>query len=79
MSRATEAFAAIICTALPSTWVIVFARGLVEVADALDAAGLGPAKLFFRARLWPGATLVAESRRLRGRDDGIEVWCSFCW
>lgn len=86
MSRVTEAFAAaVICTALPSTWVIVFARGLsglsglIEVASALDAAGLGPAKLFFRARLWPGPTLVAESRRLRGHDDGVEVWCSFCW
>jgi hypothetical protein len=65
MSRMAEAFAAaVICTALPSTWVIVFDRGLsglIEVARALDAARLGPAKLFFRARLWPGPTLVAES------------------
>jgi hypothetical protein len=79
MPRTMEVFAAaIICIVLPSTWVIVFARGLIEVAGALDAVGLGRATLFLRARLWPGATPLAEPRRFRGRDEGIEVWCSFC-
>jgi hypothetical protein len=79
MPRTTDVFAAaIICIVLSSTWVIVFARGLIEVAGALDAVGLGRTTLFLRARLWPGATPLAEPRRFRGRDEGIEVWCSFC-
>lgn len=88
MPCATEAFAVvIICIALPSTWVIVFARGLIEVASALDAAGLGPARPFFRARLWmglrSGAASAGDAAAYRGvesivriRDTGrVSPWC----
>jgi len=75
--RDTEALAAaIICMAVPSTWLMVFALGLILAAEATPAvaeAALGPAMLFFRARLAPGAAPLALSRRLRGREDGVVV------
>ena len=74
--------AAIICMAAPSTWLMVFALGLMEAAlvpAAAAAAAPGPATLFFRTRPAPGVAPLALSRRLRGRDDGVVVWCSFCW
>ena len=62
-----------------STWLIVFALGLIEAFAAAAAAAFVPAMLFFLARLWTGAALAVLSRRLRGREEGVVVWCSFCW
>lgn len=60
--------------AAPSTWLIVFALGLMGVAVELEAAALlTPATLFLR-RFWAGVAPLADSRRLRGREDGVEVW-----
>jgi hypothetical protein len=65
---------------------MVLARGLIgalgsaaEEAAAATAAALELATLFFRARLVPGTAPLALSRRLRGREEGVVVWCSFCW
>lgn len=82
MLLATDAFAeAIICMAAPSTWLMVFARGRMVLEPGLltAAAWLAPATLFLRARLWPGGTPLVDSRRFRGRAEGVDVWCSFCW
>jgi hypothetical protein len=49
------------------------------LVPAAAAAAPGPATLFFRTRPAPGVAPLALSRRLRGRDDGVVVWCSFCW
>lgn len=38
-----------------------------------EAAALALATLFLRARLCPGATLLALSRRFLGRDEGVVV------
>ena len=77
MPLATGTFAA--ASIWTSTWLIVFALGLIEAFAAAAAAALVPAMLFFLARLWGGAALAVLSRRLRGREDGVLVWCSFCW
>jgi hypothetical protein len=66
---------------------MVLARGRIVFDAAFEAGATAaaaaaatlPATLFFRARLWPGATPVVDSRRLRGREAGVELWCSFCW
>jgi hypothetical protein len=62
---------------------MVLARGRIEaVAAAMAAlaalAALTPATLFLRARVVPGVVPAMLSRRLRGRDDGVVVWWSFC-
>lgn len=46
--------------------------------EAVEAAALEPATLFFRIRLAPGVVPAALSRRLRGREEGVVVWWSFC-
>jgi hypothetical protein len=59
---------------------MVFALGLIEAALAAAAAeAFAFATLFCRARLLAGAVLLVLSRRFLGRDDGVVVWCSFCW
>ena len=50
---------------------MVLARGLMDVADPL-AAALALATLFLRALLCAGVPLV-DSRRFRGRDEGVDV------
>ena len=65
----------------PSTWLMVLALGrMLELAlVAVVAVVAVLATLFLRARLAPGTVPLALSRRLRGRDEGVVVWCSFCW
>jgi hypothetical protein len=71
-----DAFAcAIICIALWSTWLMVLALGRIEAAFPFAwalALALALATLFLRARLWAGVPLV-DSRRFRGRDEGVDV------
>lgn len=76
IALAAEAFAA--ASIWTSTWLMVFALGLMEALAAAAAAALVPAMLFFLARLCTGVALAALSRRLRGREDGVVVWWSFC-
>lgn len=49
---------------------MVLALGLIEAAEPFDPAAL--ATLFLRARLWAGVPVV-DSRRFRGREDGVDV------
>lgn len=51
----------------------------MDVAAELAPAGLAPATLFLWALLCAGPMPLADSRRFRGRDDGVDFWCSFCW
>lgn len=59
----------------PSMWLIVFARGRgpVFMDDPMLLVE------FLRTRLALPEMLLVLSRRLRGREEGVVVMCSFCW
>ena len=62
-----------LCNASPSTWLIVFARGLI-----VEAAVFALLELFRTLAVPPPAVLLALSRRFLGLDEGVVVMCSFC-
>jgi hypothetical protein len=50
---------------------MVLALGLIEAAEPFaPAAAL--ATLFLRALLWAGVAPLVDSRRLRGREEGVD-------